>query len=62
MHENKAFEGIHKSLSAELKAAQDVFGKVVAQCAEAISRAERLEAHNSRLEASIALKETKLKC
>lgn len=34
----------------------------MAQCAKAVSRAERPEVHNAKLEASIASKDAKLKC
>lgn len=61
MREKKALEAIHKSPSAELKAAQDNLGKTVAQCAETVHRVERLEAHNSRLEASVVSNEAELK-
>lgn len=43
-----------------MKAALEDLGKTTAQCAEAASRVERAEAHNVRLEASIAQKEAEL--
>lgn len=45
-----------------MKAGQDDLGKILAHCAEVVNRAERLKTYNSRLEASITLKETGLKC
>lgn len=59
--ERRSFEAKFKSASVELKATQEDLGKTVAQCAEAVNRAERAEAHIARLEALIVLKETELK-
>lgn len=57
----RKLEASVKTPSAELKVAHDDLSKTVAQCAKAFSRGERLEARNSGLEESCALKETKLK-
>lgn len=57
----KVLEASNRASSVELKTVQDDLGKTMTLCVEAVSRAERLKAHNSRLEASIAWKETELK-
>lgn len=50
MSDKRELEASAKTASVELKAAQDDLGKSVAQCAETISRVERLGARNSGLE------------
>lgn len=62
IQEKKKIEAKCQSSLAELEVAQADLGKTVAQCAKVISKAERVEAHNSSLEASIASKEVELKC
>lgn len=56
-----AFEAKCDFSAVELMTPKDNLGKTVALCAEAISRAERAEAYNARLEVSIALKDAELK-
>lgn len=54
IREKNALEASTKDTLAELKAAKDDLNKTVSQCTEAISRAERFQALNSKLEASLA--------
>lgn len=60
MREKKDLKANSKHALAELKVAQDDLGKTVAQFGDAASKAERLEAYNSRLGALLTVRETKL--